>query len=151
MILIEFDRSFDDLGALVYKTDPGANWSGFKACAAGRKEAEANAYLQRNYSADLSQNEAIRLALKCLTLVRSLDVQPDLLEVGVVTRSDINFRKLGDTEIEEHLREIDEETEEDEEDEEDEEEDEQEDEQEVEEEAEEDEEEVDEEDEEDYD
>ncbi|XP_020802163.1 proteasome subunit alpha type-6-like isoform X2 [Drosophila serrata] len=100
MILISYD---DETGPTVYKTDPSANCSGFKACAVGTHSVKATKYLEQKYRRDLSQDKAIQLAINCLLHVRSNDSEEATIEVGVVSKCDPNFRILSDREIEEFL------------------------------------------------
>ncbi|KAH8308725.1 hypothetical protein KR059_001082, partial [Drosophila kikkawai] len=100
MILIAYD---EETGPTVYKTDPSANCSGFKACAVGTHSVEATKYLEQNYRGNLSQDRAIQLAIDCLSHVRCNGRQSETIQVGVVNKADHNFRILTDREIEDSL------------------------------------------------
>ncbi|KAH8287401.1 hypothetical protein KR054_006929, partial [Drosophila jambulina] len=104
MILIACD---DERGPLVYKTDPSAHCSGFKACAAGTHSAQANKFLEQKYKSNLSQDKAIQLAIECLQHVRCNGTQPETIEVGVVSQCHPDFHILTDRELENSLTNVD--------------------------------------------
>lgn len=91
MILVGYD---DELGPCVFKTDPAGYFSGYKATSAGSKQTEANSFLEKKLKKKLtySGDEAIQLAITCLSTVLSVDFKPSELEVGVV--SNANNRKF---------------------------------------------------------
>lgn len=105
MTLIAFD---DDLGPCVYKTDPAGYYCGFRAISVGVKQTEANSYLEKKLKKkiDFDEDEAIQLAISCLSTVLALDFKSSEIEIGVVTRSHPEFRKLEKEELEKHLNEI---------------------------------------------
>jgi len=105
MILIGID---DELGPQVFKTDPAGYYSGFKACSSGVKQTEANNFLEKKVKkkTDLSTNEAIELAISCLSTVLAADLKPAEIEVGLVTTENKKFRILSDPEIDSHLQRI---------------------------------------------
>lgn len=102
MILIAFD---DENGACIYKTDPAGYYCGFRAVSIGAKQTEANSYLEKKLKkrSDLNENEAIQLAISCLSTVLAVDFKTSEIEIGVVTKSDPTFRTLNEDEIDVHL------------------------------------------------
>lgn len=102
MILIGYD---DELGPCVYKTDPAGYYSGYKATSAGAKQTEANSFLEKKLKKKLNYtgDEAVQLAITCLSTVLSVDFKPTELEVGIVTQDDKKFRKLNEQELDRHL------------------------------------------------
>lgn len=102
MILIAYD---DENGACIYKTDPAGYYCGFRAVSVGAKQTEANSYLEKKLRkrTDLTENEVIQLAISCLSTVLAVDFKPSEIEIGVVTKSDPNFRTLTEEEIDVHL------------------------------------------------
>ncbi|KAH8299825.1 hypothetical protein KR044_006458 [Drosophila immigrans] len=103
MVLISHD---DELGPSVYKTDPAGYYCGFRACAAGPKKTEAESYLEKYYTDNLADDKVIQLAIGCLASVLGVDIKPKSIEIGVVSKSHPEFRRLEETEIEDHLTKI---------------------------------------------
>ncbi|KAH8391106.1 hypothetical protein KR215_007146 [Drosophila sulfurigaster] len=103
MVLISYD---DEKGPSVYKTDPAGYYCGFQACSVGAKMIEANSYLEKKYKNNLSEEKAIQLAITCLSSVLAVDFKPNGIEIGVVTKSNRQFRILDEKEIEDHLTKI---------------------------------------------
>ncbi|KAG4074149.1 hypothetical protein HA402_014354 [Bradysia odoriphaga] len=99
MVLIAYD---DDKGACVYKTDPAGYYCGFRAISVGVKQTEANSYLEKKRS-DFSEDEAIQLAISCLSTVLAVDFKPSEVEIGIVTKEDPAFRILSEDDVENHL------------------------------------------------
>lgn len=105
MILIAFD---DDLGPCVYKTDPAGYYCGFRAISVGVKQTEANSYLEKKLKkkSEYETDEAIQLAISCLSTVLALDFKSSEIEIGVVTRDNPEFRSLTKEQVEKHLNDI---------------------------------------------
>ncbi|XP_073981894.1 proteasome subunit alpha type-6-like [Rhodnius prolixus] len=102
MILIAYDQ---ERGPLVYKTDPAGYFCSYRAISVGSKQIEANTYLEKKLKKkqDYTLEEAIQLAISCLSTVLSVDFKPSEVEVGVVSTSDPHFRTLTETELDKHL------------------------------------------------
>ncbi|KAG4074117.1 hypothetical protein HA402_014322 [Bradysia odoriphaga] len=102
MVLIAYD---DDKGACVYKTDPAGYYCGFRAISVGVKQTEANSYLEKKLKkrSDFSEDEAIQLAISCLSTVLAVDFKPSEVEIGIVTKGDPAFRILSEDDVENHL------------------------------------------------
>uniref|UniRef100_A0A0K8TNR5 Proteasome subunit alpha type n=1 Tax=Tabanus bromius TaxID=304241 RepID=A0A0K8TNR5_TABBR len=104
MILIAYD---DENGPCVYKTDPAGYYCGFRAVAVGVKQTEANSYLEKKLKKPVqSAEEAIQLAITCLSTVLAVDFKPSSIEIGVVSKDNPAFRTLSEKEIEDHLTKI---------------------------------------------
>jgi len=102
MILIGID---DELGPQLFKTDPAGYYCGFRATSSGVKQIEANNFLEKKVKkkVDLSNNDAIELAISCLSSILTADFKPSEIEIGLVTTDDPAFKVLTEPEIESHL------------------------------------------------
>ncbi|XP_049796504.1 proteasome subunit alpha type-6-like [Schistocerca nitens] len=102
MIVVAYDQ---EQGPCVFKTDPAGYYCGYRAVTVGAKQTEANSYLEKklkkklNYSGD----EAVQLAVSCLSSVLAVDFKPSEIEVGVVSKDNPKFRILTEQEIDVHL------------------------------------------------
>lgn len=102
MVLIAYD---EDLGPSVYKTDPAGYYCGYRAISVGVKQTEANSYLEKKLKkkTDFNEEEAIQLAITCLSQVLGVDFRANEVEIGVITKANPEFKVLKENEIEEHL------------------------------------------------
>lgn len=93
MLLIAYDN--EELQApLLYKTDPSGFVAGHRACAVGAKQMEAKNYLEKKLRKrhDFSLEEAIEVAINCLSHVLSMDFSSSALEIAVVDKDSPTFR-----------------------------------------------------------
>jgi len=95
----------EEKGPQLFRCDPAGHYVGFKACAAGAKEQEANNWLEKKLKShpDLTFQQTIETAILALQQVVGSDLKPTDLEVGVVTRDNPKFTVLSETEIDAHL------------------------------------------------
>jgi len=102
MVLIAYD---DELGPCLYKTDPAGYYCGYKAISVGVKQTEANSYLEKKLKkkTDYNEEEAIQLAITCLSTVLAVDFKTSEVEIGVISKEKPEFRTLSEDEIETHL------------------------------------------------
>jgi len=98
----------DEKGPSIYKVDPAGHFLGYKACAAGTKEQEATNALEKTVrkKEDMTQEETIQAAISCLQTVLAIDFKPADLEVAIVNKANPRFRRLSDSEVEDHLNAI---------------------------------------------
>nr|CAD7458717.1 unnamed protein product [Timema tahoe] len=78
---------------------------GYRAISVGSKQTEANSYLEKKLKKkqEFSSDEAIQLAITCLSTVLSVDFKPSEIEVGVVTKDTRKFSILNEQELDKHL------------------------------------------------
>lgn len=102
MVLIAYD---EEKGACVYKTDPAGYYCGFKAISVGVKQTEANSYLEKKLKkrSEYNEEEAVQLAISCLSTVLAVDFKPSEIEIGIVTKEHPEFKILSEEEIDGHL------------------------------------------------
>jgi len=102
MMLIAYD---DEKGPLVYKTDPAGYYCSYRAFSVGVKQTEANTFLEKKMKKKSISNfeDAVQLAISCLSSVLSVDFKPSDIEVGVVTADNHKFRTLTESELDAHL------------------------------------------------
>ncbi len=105
MILIAIDEETGE--PKLFKSDPAGYYSGFKACAVGAKQTEANSFLEKKIKKSkqpqFTDEETIQMAINCLSTILSADFKATEIEVGVVSKDEPEFRALTETEIEGHL------------------------------------------------
>jgi len=98
----------DEAGPQVYKLDCAGHVLPFKAAAIGPKEQESMNYLEKRFldMRDDSTDQIIRTAITCLGSVLGSDFRGNEIEVGILDSAKSKFRKLTETEIENHLNAI---------------------------------------------
>ena len=89
----------DGGGPVVYLADPTGTYSGFHAIAIGQGSDQVNDYLEKNYSPDLSLEEATTLAIECIYLVSEDKIGTAHIKVAVVETGSKKWRRLADQEI----------------------------------------------------
>jgi len=98
----------DERGPQIFKVDPAGQFTGYKACSSGVKEAETTSQLEKTFkdkgeqTKNMNRNETIQLALGTLQNVLSSNFKGTDVEIGVVSKGE-KFRKLTEKEIDEHL------------------------------------------------
>jgi len=89
----------DDAGPVVYLADPTGTYSGFHAIAIGQGSDQVNDYLEKNYSSDLSLDDAVTLAIECIYLVSEDKTGTAHIKVAVVEAKTKKWRRLQEQEI----------------------------------------------------
>jgi 20S proteasome subunit alpha 1 len=97
-------------GPQLFRCDPAGHFLGFKACAAGAKEQEANNFLEKKIKAagsnGLSTEQALETAILCLQSILGADLKSNDLEVALMTQDRPAFTVLSEQEIEQKLTQI---------------------------------------------
>ena len=99
------DSVDDEAGPQLFKVDPAGHFLGYKACAAGVKEAEAANLLEKAFkkAADAAEPvDGVRVAIATFQALLSADFKADEVEVGVAEAGK-RFRVLAAAEVEAHL------------------------------------------------
>lgn len=96
----------EEKGPQLFKVDPAGHVLGYKACAAGSKEQEANNFLEKRVksNASMSLKDAMETAIIALQTCVGSDLKPTDLEVAVVTKDNPSFKILSTEEIDSHLQ-----------------------------------------------
>ncbi|KAF6205517.1 hypothetical protein GE061_019690 [Apolygus lucorum] len=105
MILISYD---EELGPLIYKTDPAGYFCSFKAVGVGSKTNEANSFLEKKFKGkegkgDYSDEEVIQLGISSLSSALSMDFRNNEIEMAVVSAAHPCFRVLTVDELNTHI------------------------------------------------
>lgn len=105
MILIGMD---DEHGPQLFKCDPAGYYCGYKATAVGVKVTEATTLLEKKFKKQpqWGTDKTIQEAISALSTVVSMDLKPNEIEVGVVSKEHPQFHALSEEEIERHLNAI---------------------------------------------
>jgi len=102
LIFISMD---DEKGASLFQVDPSGYYAGFKACASGAKESEANNALEKvvKKKSATTEQKTVMSAIGCLQTVMGMDFKDTDIEVGVVSSNRKGFVRLSEEEIRGHL------------------------------------------------
>lgn len=95
MILTGIDL---ELGPQIFKLDPAGYYVGYHATASGTKQQEAMNFLEKGYKKGwklTSLDEVVELAIQSLSTVLATDLKAGEIEIGVVSKQDRRFRKVG--------------------------------------------------------
>jgi len=95
----------DEKGPSLFQIDPAGYYAGYKGCAAGAKENEAQNALEKIVKKNkaLPEAETIQQGILCLQTVMGMDFKDTDIEVGLVSRNRPGFVRLSEEEIRNHL------------------------------------------------
>jgi len=95
----------EEKGPQLFRCDPAGAFYGYRACSAGAKEQEANNLLEKKFKANpqLTEKQAIELAIMTLQTVVGSDLKPTDIEVATVSKTNPKFRMLTEAEIDAYL------------------------------------------------
>jgi len=94
----------DKTGCRVFSTDPSGSYRGYKAVAVGIGRETVENILKEEYRPDLKLDEAIKLAVKCLTRALEVRGEPKRIKISVIPADTKKLRALTDEEIEDIQR-----------------------------------------------
>ena len=96
-------------GPTLYKIDPAGYYYGYKGVASGVKEQDAINFLEKEMKKngwDLSEEEAVKLAITAMQTVIGQEFKANDIEIGVVSVKNPKFTKLNGEQIEYYLNEV---------------------------------------------
>lgn len=90
----------DKTGNRLFTTDPSGSYRGYKAVAIGIGREVAEGILKEDYREDMNIDEAVKLAVKCLTKTLEARGEPKRIKITVIPTQTKMFRMLPDKEVE---------------------------------------------------
>jgi proteasome alpha subunit len=90
----------DKTGSRVFSTDPSGSYRGYKAVAVGIGRETVEDILKEKYREDLSLDEAVKLAVKCLTQALVARGEPKRIKITVIPSDTKKLQPLSDEKIE---------------------------------------------------
>jgi len=93
-----------DSGPRLYEAEPSGALTGYLADAVGSGKKEVEEFFEKEYKPNLSQDEAIALAIKALKKSGDLTIKADTLEIAVATMKKKEFTILSQKEVEKYLK-----------------------------------------------
>ncbi len=94
----------DKTGNRLFVTDPSGSYRGYKAVAVGIGRETVEGVLKEEYREDMSLDESVKLAVKCLTKALEARGEPKRIKIGVIPSATKTLRMLSEKEIETHQR-----------------------------------------------
>ena len=96
----------DKTGSRVFLSEPSGAYWGFKAVAIGAGADTVKSILEKEYREDMTLEEGIMLALKCLSKVIEGKIEPNKIKIAVIPAETKKFRMLAWEEIEGYLKKL---------------------------------------------
>jgi proteasome alpha subunit len=90
----------DKTGSRVFSTDPSGSYRGYKAVAVGIGRETVEGILKEEYREDFSLDEALKLAVKCLTRALEARGEPKRIKINIIPLETKKIQALSDEEIE---------------------------------------------------
>lgn len=88
----------------LFEAEPSGALTGYLADAVGSGKKEVEEFFEKEYKQNLSQDEAIFLAIKALKKSGDLKISADTVEIAVVTMKKKEFALLSQKEVEKYLK-----------------------------------------------
>jgi proteasome alpha subunit len=89
----------ENLGPVVFLTEPTGVYLGFDAAATGAGSDQVNEYLEKNYKKEMSLEEAITLAVECIYLVSEDKQGVHHIKLAVIDSQTKRMKKLTEDEV----------------------------------------------------
>ena len=96
----------DRTGPRIFTTDPSGSYKSYKAVAIGIGRETAEKMLEEEYREDLTLEEAIKLAAKCLLKAAQSRDEKTMIKLAIVPTSTKRFKILSREETEKYLAEV---------------------------------------------
>lgn len=97
----------DRKGSRLFWTDPSGAFFAFKALAIGAGGDAANEILEAEYKDTMSLDDAILLAIKCMSKVMEDKLDAQKLRIATVPAATKKFAKMPQEEVEKHIKRLD--------------------------------------------
>lgn len=94
----------DKKGSRLFWTDPSGAFLAYKAWAIGSGGETANEILEADYREQAPLDEAILLAMKCMSKVMEEKIDAQKIRVATIPSATRKFRKLTSEEVDKHLK-----------------------------------------------
>jgi len=88
----------------LYEAEPSGALTGYLADAVGSGKKEVEEFFEKEYKPNMTQDEAIALAVKALKKSGDLQIKPETLEIAVVTMGKKEFTVLSQKEVEKYIK-----------------------------------------------
>jgi proteasome alpha subunit len=90
----------DKTGSRIFSTDPSGSYRGYKAVAVGIGRETVEGTLKEEYREDISLDDAVKLAVKCLTQGLVARGEPKRIKINIVPSETKKIQALSDEQIE---------------------------------------------------
>jgi len=90
----------DKTGSRIFSTDPSGSYRGYKAVAVGIGRETVEGTLKEEYREDISLDESVKLAVKCLTQALVARGEPKRIKINIVPSETKKLQVLSDEQIE---------------------------------------------------
>ena len=96
----------DKVGCRLFMTDPSGSYRSYKAVAVGKGRETAEAILLKEYREDLTLNEAITLAVKCLVKAIQARGEKPRIRIAVVRKETEKYEVLSDEVVKSYMEKV---------------------------------------------
>jgi len=96
----------DKTGTRLFRTHPSGTYRGHKATAVGAGRETVINILKEEYNEDISLEDALKLAVKCLVKAPEAKQLPPRMKIGVIPSTTKKLEMLSDDKIEQYIKEL---------------------------------------------